>query len=292
MITIRAFARLPRVPANQRVRWLLLVGGLTAVVFAFKQNAGVFLGLSAAVFLLLHGVDLPPPVVSPPLRAMQALGVAGLLAALVWLMWQHMDIVFAAYLLAPVAGVCLLALMGPVRRGGESLSIRLKFLMALAAGFACVTLPWILVLGLSQDGRFNRLGGFVGAVEQSGLFDPFHLPNGRHAAMLLGCGLVSVAAVRISRDRRWLLVVAAAWLVLVLLMVQAADPDQSLGRALLDAAWGLDSGFPLLLPSAAFWTGLWLARGRHLQGISGWQFRWYLAAGAFTFLTEYPISDL
>jgi hypothetical protein len=292
IVAIRAFARLPTVPAQRRVRWLLLAGGLTAVVFAFKQNAGVFLGLGAAVFLLLQGMDLPPRVVSPPLRAIQTLAVAGLLAALVWLMRPHLDGVLSAYLLAPVAAVCLLAIRGPVGRDGESVAARLTWLAALAAGFVCITLPWILALVLALGGRFDRLGAFVGAVEQAGLFEPYSLPSARHAALLLGFGLLSVAAVRIGRDRRWLPVIAGSWVGLALLIVRLAIPDQSLVRALFETVWRLDWGFPLVLPTAAFWAGLWLARGKHVQGVAGWQFRWYLTAGAFTFLTEYPITDL
>jgi hypothetical protein len=292
LITIRTFARLPTLRPHERVRWLLLVGGLTAVVFAFKQNAGVFLGLAAAVFLLLHGVDLESRVVSPSLRMLQTLGVAGVLTALLLLMRPHLDVVLAAYLVAPVAGVCLLEFMVRVRRGGEPISTRLALLIALAAGFVCLTLPWVLAVVLSLDGRFDRLAGFVGVVEQGGLFESYSLPSARHAALLLSFGLVSVAAVRIGRHGRWSPIIAASLVALALLFVRVAVPDQPLVRALIETVWRLDWGFPMLLPSAAIWAGLWLARGTHFLGVSKWQFRWYLTAGAFTFLTEYPITDL
>jgi hypothetical protein len=289
-IVVRSLARLPALSESRRPRWLFFVGASIGLVFAFKQNAGVFLGMGAAVFLLLQGADAPRRPVSRPLRLTQAVGVCATIAALFWLVRPHLDIEVGAYLVAPVVAVCCLSLNNPVCSGGEPLRARLTFLASMALGFACVTIPWVFALGIALDGRLDRLGGFVGSVEQAGLFAPMHLPNSTDLAAVLAFTLAAVAALRIVADRRWPIAIAAGCSTLILVGFTTGF-DQSLVRGLVGRPWQLGSGLPTLLPSFAFWAGLWVAR-RPILRTSEWQLRWYLTAGAFAFLTEYPINDL
>jgi hypothetical protein len=52
-----------------------------------------------------------------------------------------------------------------------------------------------------------------------------------------------------------------------------------------------DRALTMLLPTAAFWAGIWVCR-RPPRSLPEWRLRWYLTAGTFLFLTEYPRLDL
>jgi hypothetical protein len=289
LMTVLAIAHVPAVEAHQRARWLFVVGVLTALVFALKQNAGVFLGLSVAVFLLLQGLELSPRPVSPALRAAQLVVLGGLLAALMWLMRAHLDAFLVGYFVAPIAAIGLLLMRAPVGRSGETLRSRLALIAPVSVGFVLSTAPWLLAVVLSLDGHLERLSSFVGAV-QVGMFSPIVLP-GKIVAAVLGLALLGVAGVRLARVNPWLPAIVGAGLLLVLRLVHFVAPDQYTARTLFEAPWLAGSGLTELLPSAAFWAGLWLARRWGHQERRAWLLRFCLAAGALTFLTQYPILD-
>jgi hypothetical protein len=107
----------------------------------------------------------------------------------------------------------------------------------------------------------------------------------------VGFGLAGVAGVRLARDRRWVPVLGGGAL-LVLLLIRITVPEQPVARALIDTPWRASTAVLMLLPTAAFWAGVWLAHRWGVQEPRGWLLRWYLAAGALMFLTEYPILDV
>jgi hypothetical protein len=278
-----------RSPAS-RARYLFLVGLLGAVVFVLKQNAGVFLGMSVVLCLILQGADTSPKVVSRGLRATQILLLSITVASLWALMRPHLDAVLFGYLIAPTIAIGLLLMSGPVSRSGQPLRARGADLLPLAAGFVLVTTTWLLLLAGHLNGEFGRLRGFVGAVEQSALFYPLRLPS-KTAMVVLAVAVVAVAAVRLGRPgkRATLGAVGAA-----VLLVLAGFPlrGHPLPTTLIARPWLVAAGIPALLPAIAFWAGLLVSAWSGVDTAAAWRFRWYVTAGAFTFLTEYPIVDV
>jgi hypothetical protein len=279
-----------RSPAS-RARYLFLVGLLGAVVFVLKQNAGVFLGMSVVLCLILQGTDTPPKAVSRGLRATQILFLVITLASLWVLMRPHLDGVLFIYLIAPTIAIGLLLMSGPVSRSGQPLRARGADLLPLSAGFVLVTATWLLLLAGRLNGEFGRLRGFVGAVEQSALFYPLHLPSKSLAMVVLAVAVVAVAAVCLGRpgSRATLGAVGAA-----VLLVLASFPlrGHPLHTTLIARPWLVADGIPALLPAIAFWAGLLISARSGVDTAAAWRFRWYVTAGAFTFLTEYPIVDV
>jgi hypothetical protein len=289
VIAVKAVAGLPSLSTVERSRRLVLAGAITAVVFAFKQNAGVFLGMAITAFLLIQGEDVPARSSSPALRVARFGVAATMVAALVWLMRPHLDGVTAVYLLVPVPVVCIVFAFGLVSRERESLVEGIRFGVPLGLGFTAVTVAWMSVLMVAMHGRIDLLAGFVGAVDQNGLLAPLDLPGKTGAAGVFTIQIVALAFVGVARGAgRWHLPIAVGGL---LAIVGATSPGEGAIRAIWDRPWTMGLGFAALLPSAAFWAGLWFARHKP-RSAADWQFRWYLAAGAFALLSEYPISDV
>jgi hypothetical protein len=287
VFAVLLFGSLPTRSPASRARCLFLVGSLGAVVFLLKQNAAVFLGMSVLLCLILQGPDTPPKVVSRGLRAAQILLLVITVASLWVLMRTHLDGLLFVYLIAPTIAIGFLMMSGPVSRDGQPLSARGADLLPLAAGFILVTMPWLVVLAGHLNGEFGRLGGFVGAVEQSGFFSPLELPSKSLSMVVLGLAVVAVAAVRLGRPGGGATFCAAGAALVSLL---ASFPLRGFTLTLA-RPWVVAAGVPVLLPAIAFWAGLLVSARSGVDTAAAWRFRWYVAAGAFTFLTEYPIVD-
>jgi hypothetical protein len=81
-------------------------------------------------------------------------------------------------------------------------------------------------------------------------------------------------------------------LVVLWVLVGFQFADLPIRRTLVQETWGTAANLGVLLPSAAFWAGLLLARWRGPSAHSQWHLRWLVVSGAFMFLTEYPIVDV
>jgi hypothetical protein len=285
------FGSAPTRSRASRMRCLFLAGALTAVVFVLKQNAGVFLGMSMILCVILSGTDTPPQPASRGLRVMQVLLLLIVTLALYALMRPHLDTRLFVYLVAPVIAIGLLMIGGPMSRTGQPLRARARDLLPLGAGFVLVTAPWLAVLALHLNGQLGRLGGFVGAVEQSALFRPLQFPSISFAMVVLALAVLAVAAVRIGRPGAWTMfsVICAGLLLLLASFPLRGHPST---MTLVKQPWLVALGIPALLPTAAFWVGLLASAWAGARTAAAWRFRWYLAAGALTFLTEYPIVDV
>jgi len=279
-----------RSPAS-RARCLFLVGLLGALVFLLKQNAGAFLGMSVVLCVVLQGADTPLKAVSWRLRAAQIIVLAIMVASLCVLMRPHLDGVVFLYLIAPTIAIGILLMSEPVSRSGQPLHSRAMVLLPLAAGFVLVTATWLLLLLKSLNGEFGRLRGFVGAVEQSGLFFPLQFPSKSHAMFVLAVAVAAVATVALGRAGRRA-TLSAVGAVLVLVVASFPLRGRPLPTTLIARPWFVADGIPFLLPSIAFWAGLLVSARLGMETAAAWRFRWYVTAGAFTFLSEYPIVDV
>jgi hypothetical protein len=88
-------------------------------------------------------------------------------------------------------------------------------------------------------------------------------------AVLLGCGVLAVAAVRIARIRRWLSFLLAGGLVLTLLAMRIALPDKPVARA-LEEPWRFGRTVHPDPPAARRLLGRTLVRAARQSGrVSG-----------------------
>jgi hypothetical protein len=292
VLTILAFSYVPRFTGRSRWPWVMLVGALAALVFAFKQNAGVFLGLALVTFAAWGGLEGREGPATRPLRVIQWLLLAVLVGLVGWLLRPHLTPVVAGYFLVPiavVAWVCLRRLM--VAPDGRSAREWLGVAALLGVGFAMVTGPWLAVLLRALDGQYRLLGGFVGSVDQDALWFPLRAPI-TAGACLAGIAVATVWIIYGRRRPRFVLsglVAIAAFAVCGVLLT--ADPGEAPLAAMLHAPGRAAFGFAVLLPPLAIVAGaLWSLRSR-MVGLELWRFRWLLVSSAIVLLTEYPRFD-
>jgi hypothetical protein len=292
VITVWAFARLPGLNTGRRTRWLIAIGAATALVFAFKQNAGVFLGLALIVFTAWHGVDGVSTRVTPQLRAAQILLLFALVLATAWLIQPHASLAIAAYFLVPIVAVGVAALCSvSVSSTGRPLRSWLKTLAFLGLGYFVITVPWMTVLISVLGGRVELLKGFVGAVDQDTLWYPLKGPVGGAWASLLGGAVAVVAATRARHNRLLLLVASGLALVFAVCgVLLTGEPDESAWLAVTLAPQRMALGLPILLPVVSIVIGAWwLSRSPPTRAT--WRLRWIAVASALILLTEYPRVD-
>jgi len=291
VLAVLAFSRLPAQRHTTRRTWLVALGALTGVVFAFKQNAGVFLLVALLAFTAWQGEDGRNLPVTRSLRFAQILLLGAVVLLVAWLIYPHADPVIAGYLVVPIAAAGFAAIQPTrVAQHGRSLGGWLRSAVWLALGAGLVTVPWLGALIVALDGRVELLKGFVGSVDQDILWNPPVLPSGGAWACLLGMTIAALLAIRL---RRHLLVVVAglcmgAFAVCGVLLT--GEPGEPTWLALLSAPGRAAEGWPALLPIACIVAGAW----QSLRGpptTSTWRLRWLVVAGALTFLTQYPRMD-
>jgi hypothetical protein len=286
------FGRLPTTTGWRRIGCLMTTGALAALTFAFKQNAGLLIGLAAGVYLLLDGPTVERRAVTPTVRAVQLAALGGVLTALGALLQRHpqADALLFAYLWAPIVGLgLLLTFSTAVSWQGARLTSRLGPLVALAAGFVLATLPWLLALLIGLGGQVEYLRGFVGGLDIRPLALPVELPSSAAWLAVLGFGLAAITAVRLGWHADWVPVVPLAGFGGALVLL-TREPGESLSTALLLAPGRAGYGLQAFIPVAATWSGIWLAR-RTPRTVAEWRLRWYVAAGAITFITQFPRLD-
>jgi hypothetical protein len=292
VLAVLAFSRLPRVSHRRRQRWLVMIGALIGLVFACKQNAGVFLAMALIAYTAWGGVRGTAGAVTRPMRVTQIVLLSLIVLAVMWLIRAHASPVVAAYFLLPIvaAGVACRCGMNVDSSGG---SVRSWFtqLALLGLGFGAVTLPWLVALIVALNGQIGLLGGFVGAVDQDFLWHPLDGPTTGAWASLVGTGVALLLAIRVRR-RGPLFVVgvtcatAFMWSA-ALLTAQAGEP---VWRAVLLALPRASDGLPVVLPVVCIGSGAWCAV-RSQNSPAGWHLRWLTAASALTLLAEFPRMD-
>jgi hypothetical protein len=292
VLTVCAFARLPGMNARRRGRWLIACGAATALVFAFKQNAGAFLGLALMVFSAWQGVEGVSTKVTPQLRAAQIVLLSALICAVAWLIQPHVSLAIAAYFLVPIVAVGVAALSrGAVSSTGRPLRSWFKTLGFLGLGYLVLTVPWIMVLISALEGRVELLKGFVGAVDQDILWYPLQGPTGGAWASLVG-GAVALAAATRARHTRALMLVAGGLALLFAMcgVLLTAQPGESAWRAVAEAPRRTALGLPIVLPVVSIVAGAWWSI-RSPPTRATWRLRWMTVASALILLTEYPRLD-
>lgn len=286
------FSRLPFASGARRSAVLVAIGATAALVFAFKQNAGVLLGLALLVMTAWQGIDGLRTDVTRGLRAVQFGLLLLVVAATAWLITPHASPSVVAYFLIPVT-VAGLAAIVPVRvsASGRSVASWLRVLGWLGLGGILVSAPWLVALLSALDWNVVLLKGFVGVVNQNVLWYPLDGPEGGAWATLLGVAVGLLAMVRL-RHRPLLcgaaLLVVLAFVVCMVSLTGAAD--ESVLVATLLAPARAASGIALLLPPASIVAGAVLSL-RLPPSRSAWWLRWMTVASALTFLTQYPRID-
>ena len=286
------FSRLPLASGARRSAVLVAIGATAALVFAFKQNAGVLLGLALLVMTAWQGIDGLRTDVTRGLRAVQFGLLLLVVAATAWLITPHASPSVVAYFLIPVT-VAGLAAIVPVRvsASGRSVASWLRVLGWLGLGGILVSAPWLVALLSALEWNVVLLKGFVGVVNQNVLWYPLDGPEGGAWATLLGVAVGLLAVVRLRH--RPLLCGAAVLVVLafVVCMVSLTGAtDESVLVATLLAPARAASGIALLLPPASIVAGAVLSL-RLPPSRSAWWLRWMTVASALTFLTQYPRID-
>jgi hypothetical protein len=292
VLTVCAFARLPGLNARQRARWLIAIGAATALVFAFKQNAGIFLGLALIVFTAWQGVEGASSAVTPQLRAAQILLLAALVLVAAWLIRPHASLAIAAYFLVPtvVVGVAVLSTVS-VSSAGRPLRSWLKTLVFLGLGYLAITVPWMTVLISVLGGRVELLKAFVGAVDQDILWFPLKGPTGGAWASLLGVAVAVLAAMRARHSRLLSLVAGGLALMFAICgVLLTAQPGESAWLAAAEAPQRAALGLPILLPVVSIVVGAWRSCQSPPTPATS-RLRWITVASALILLTEYPRVD-
>jgi hypothetical protein len=287
-----AFGRLPQLSGRTRTWWVLVIGACTAFVFAFKQNAGVFLGLALIAFTAWQGISATRTTVTPALRVIQLLLLGAVLLAAAWLIHPHADVVSAVYFLVPLAAAGFAAVYGiPVSRAGRGVSSWLAMLVLLGLGFGAITVPWLAVLIAALDGRVELLRGFVGAVDQDLPWYALQGPDGGGWVCLLG-GTAALLAGVCFRHHRLLLGVACGAVVWFVVsgVALTAQPGESIWLASTLLPVRVAAQLPVLLPLVCILAGA-VQSLRSPPSRATWRLRWLTVAGALTFLTEYPRID-
>lgn len=291
VLVVLAFSRLPTHGHSTRRAWFVVIGALTGLVFAFKQNAGAFLLVALLAFTAWQGVDGRNTPVTRSLRLAHVLLLVAVVLLACWLIQPHADPLVAAYLLVPLATACMAVIMPVgVAQGGRSLGAWLRTAGFLVIGGGLVTVPWLSALLVALDGRIDLLKGFVGSVDQAVLWHaPVFPPDGAWAC-LLGFAIAALLAIRVRR--RPLLAAAVLCMGAFALcgVLLTGEPSEPSWLALLLAPGRAAIGWPALLPVACILAGAW----QSLRGpptTATWRLRWLTVAGALTFLTQYPRMD-
>ncbi|MCA1644314.1 MAG: hypothetical protein LC797_02210 [Chloroflexi bacterium] len=292
VITAWAFTRLPTARVSRRNVLLVVIGALAGLVFAFKQNAGVLIGLALVASTAWQGIDGMRTDVTRALRTMQLLLLLLVIAATTWLVHPHARASILAYFLIPLlAAGC--AALAPVRVSptGRGLGSWFGVVGWLGLGWSIVTLPWLSALLAALDWHVVLLKGFVGVVNQEVLWSPLEGPAGGAWASLVGIGVGLLAVVH-WRRRPWrcagaLVLVVAFGVSMVLLTGQAGEP---MLVALVLAPGRAAAALDLFLPVVCIVAGAGLSL-RPLPVRTAWWLRWMTVASALTFLTEYPRVD-
>ena len=108
VIAVWAFTYLPAQRGGRRILTLIGLGALAGLAFAFKQNAGVLLGVA-----LVLGLAWLHPTVSRPLRIVQLLLLVLVVAATAWLIHPHASVTIAEYFMLPLVAAGYAALRRP-----------------------------------------------------------------------------------------------------------------------------------------------------------------------------------
>jgi hypothetical protein len=272
--------------SGPRPNWrvLLLLGALTAVTFAFKQNTGVFLGMAVVACTAWCA-----PRVTWPMRVVQWLVLALFVVATAWLIHAHASPVVAAYFLVPMLAAALACMrLSRTSSTGTPLRSWLLRMGVLAIGFVALTVPWLLALLRALDGNVSVLTGFVGGVEQDFLWSPLAAPTGYAWASVLGFGLCLVLAVHLRRSFIGVtlstLLAVGFWIAAALLTAEPGDPTW---KALLVALPRASYGLLVLLPA----VGTVVASIYATRHGASWRVRALLVASALALLVEYPRMD-
>jgi hypothetical protein len=287
-----AYTRLPTLSGHRRVTLLVAIGAVTGLVFAFKQNAGVLLGLALVVSTAWQGIEGTRTDVTRALRVLQLLLLLVVLAAAAWLIHPHLSPSILAYFLIPLLAAGLAALR-PVRVSavGRRAGSWFALLGWLGLGWSLVSLPWLIALLAALNWNVVLLKGFIGLVNQDVLWSPLELPTGGGWASLLGIAVGLLAMVHFRR--RPLLCAGAFILVLafaVSTVLLTGETAESAPLALVLAPGRAAAGFALLLPVVSIVAGAILSL-RPLPSSRAWLLRWMTVASALTFLTQYPRVD-
>jgi len=290
--TVWAFARLPERSGRQRIAWLVAIGATTAAVFAFKQNAGVFLALALVAFSAWQGIHHLSLRVTHTLRLVQLLLLVAIPAMMAWLIRPHADLATAAYFLVPLVAAVIAGIRPAcVSVAGRGLGSWFAVLGLLGLGACLVTLPWLTALIAALDGRVDLLRGFVGAVNQDILWRPLPAPKNAAWGSVLGIAIATAAAVRWRRRPLYAaLAGCGAVLFAVSAVVLTAGPGDTIRQAILRAPGRAADGMALLLPVGCIVAGAWQSFYAPPTR-AGWRLRWLTVAGALAFLTEYPRVD-
>jgi hypothetical protein len=292
VLTVLAFSRLPSLGDTGRGRWLVGLGALTAVVFLFKQNAGVFVGLAVVAYITWQGVDARWTPVTVWLRAAQFALIGVMVAAVAWLIAPHASPVVAAYFLVPIVAASGASLWGvSIRRRGRGLGSVIGAVCLLGLGFLVVTVPWLIALVLALGGRVSLLSGFVGSVDQDILWHPLEPPGTAAWASVFGCAVAVLLAVRVrQRPQACFLALTAAAVFAVCGVLVTASPDDSVLSAVLLWPGRAADHLKGLLPLMAIVAGaMWCLQAPPSR--YRWHFLWLTVASAVTFLSEYPRID-
>jgi hypothetical protein len=286
------FTQLPRLSNGQRRHWLIAIGAVTGLVFAFKQNAGAFLVLALVAFTAWQGVDHRETSVTRSLRMIQLLLLLAVLLAAAWLIHPAATGVVAVYFLVPLAAAGVAAI-GPVSVSADGWRpvAWLQAVGLLGLGSALVTLPWVVVLAVALDGRLDLLQGFVGAVDHALPWQPLTGPGGGAWASLLGVAVAAMLAIRLRHQV--LLLCAAVALVVVFAasgVLLTAEPGEAVLLTAVMAPGRTAIGLAVMLPVLCILAGAWQSL-RSPPTLATWRLRWLTVAGALTFLTQYPRID-
>ena len=211
---------------------------------------------------------------------------------MVWLISPHLNPLVAGYFLGPVVMVGAIPLTSiSVSNVGRRLNSVLADISLMSIGFVLVSLPWLVALLVALGGRWQLLGGFVGAVNQSILWYPPQLPKNGAFASVLGMAVCLVFAVRVRRRTPLVLlaVLALAYFGVVSVLL-TAQPVDSFAQALLLAPGRSGNGLQPFLPLVALVAAsVWCMDAQ--PGALRWRVGWLTVAGALMFLAEYPRMD-
>jgi hypothetical protein len=286
VIAVWVFTYLPAQRGGRRALMLVGLGTLAGLAFAFKQNAGVLLGVA-----LVLGLAWLHPSVNWPLRVVQLLLLVLVVAATVWLIHPHASVPIAEYFLLPLVAAGYAALR-PVQVSGDGRGLRpfIGAVVCLGLGFCLVTLPWLLALLSALNWDVSLVKSFVGVTNQDVLWYPLTGPGGTAWATVLGLAL---ALLLLIRGEGWPVKLLALVLVGVFgvgMLALTAAAGELLPMSLLLAPARASYGWTLAFPFVSILAGAWLSF-TDLPPRTAWMLRWLVVASAVTFLTEYPRVD-